>query len=230
MSIPEGAESARDAHVWKRDGFDHYVEPLWVSNRLFEEEKFTDSIWDPACGFGRICFSARHNGYRKIWGTDIVRRGQFNLDFEGDFLKLPQAADTADNIVTNPPFEKFKPFALHALSLARCKVAMIWTIRTLPAARWLESTPLRKVLLLTPRPSMPPGHTIEAGKTPSGGTADYCWLIWEQGFRGEPTFGWLKRDGNEHVAADGSSIGATDQPAIKHTESSPRSVGQPTGT
>jgi hypothetical protein len=44
-------------------------------------------------------------------------------------------------------------FALHALSLATAKVAMIFPVARLNAAHWLRATPLRRVWLLTPRPS-----------------------------------------------------------------------------
>jgi hypothetical protein len=41
--------------------------------------------------------------------------------------------------------------------------------------------PPRFVLALADRPSMPPGGTdIKA----EGGTMDYCWLVWERGYRG----------------------------------------------
>jgi hypothetical protein len=193
--IPEGAKRKLEAHEWKRAGADHYVEPHWVSRRLFEVERFYDGIWDPACGFGRIPTSAYEAGYRFIWKTDIAQRGEYFLDKTADFLSFERTPTTPENIICNPPFDLFKPFALHALELARRKVAMIWTVRTLPAARWLKETPLRKILLLTPRPSMPPGHVIASGGKASGGTADYCWLIWDQTYEGEAELSWLHRDG-----------------------------------
>jgi hypothetical protein len=50
------------------------------------------------------------------------------------------------------------------LELVPGKIAMIWLARRLNAARWLQDTPLARVYLLTPRPSMPPGHVILAGR------------------------------------------------------------------
>jgi hypothetical protein len=97
------------------------------------------------------------------------------------FLKC---GDTLDNVVSNPPFDIFRPFAERALKLARFKVAMIWLVRTLPAARWLQDTPLARILLLTPRPSMPPGHVIARGEKPGGGKQDFCWLIWDHAHSG----------------------------------------------
>jgi hypothetical protein len=94
-----------------------------------------------------------------------------------DFFSIRE--NDAD-IVSNPPFDLFKPFALRALEVCYEKVALIWLVRTLPAARWLQDTPLARILLLTPRPSMPPGHVIARGEKPGGGEQDFCWLIWNK--------------------------------------------------
>jgi hypothetical protein len=67
----------------------------------------------------------------------------------------------------------------------------------LPAAHWLESLPLETIWLLTPRPSMPPGHWITAGNNPSGGSQDFCWLVFDKQMQlgSAPRLRWLHRDG-----------------------------------
>ena len=185
-----GIARAENSHIWQREEHEHYVEPQWCSQRLFAVEKFEGTIDDPCCGFGRIPASGAAAGYR-VRARDIDDRGFAGCEVQ-DFLKC---GDTLDNVVSNPPFDIFQPFALHALKLARRKVAMIWLVRTLPAARWLRDTPLSKVLLLTPRPSMPPGHVIAAGEKPGGGKQDFCWLVWDKDHDGPATIGWLHRDG-----------------------------------
>jgi hypothetical protein len=178
------------AHIWNREEHEHYVEPEWCSQRLFQVEPFVQEIWDPACGFGRICESARAAGHA-VHGTDIVHRGYYPQTSTTDFLS---SSERWTNIVTNPPFDLFAGFVRHALQLARGKVAMIWLVRRLPAARWLKETPLQRIWWLTPRPSMPPGHTITAGEKPGGGTQDFCWLVWEQGRPYVGATDWLHRD------------------------------------
>ena len=152
------------AHIWNKEPDGFYVEPEWCSVRLFEIESFDGTIWDPACGIGRIAEAARRAGYRTI-ATDIVDRGcpQFDgaLDFLEDCGRIPAA-----NIVTNPPFTQCDQFVHRALELVPGKIAMIWLARRLNAARWLQDTPLARVYLLTPRPSMPPGRVILAGEKP----------------------------------------------------------------
>jgi hypothetical protein len=177
------------AHIWPRDENDFYVEPAWVSKRLFEVELFVEEIWDPACGFGTIVQSARDLGH-SAFGSDIVNRGIGGVGVM-DFFDHKEAPIA--NIVTNPPFNIAPAFALHALKIARLKVAIIFPTARLNAAHWLHDTPLARVWLLTPRPSMPPGRMIAGGQKAQGGKMDYCWLIFEQGYSG-PSLGWMRRD------------------------------------
>jgi hypothetical protein len=186
------------AHVWDREEHEHYVEPQWCSRRLFDVEPFVQEVWDPACGFGRIAESARGAGHA-VLATDIVDRKYPRAGATRNFLS---ETEPLANIVTNPPFDIFEDFANHALKLARNKVAMIWLVRRLPAARWLKRTPLVRVWWLTPRPSMPPGHTITAGQKPGGGTQDFCWLVWEQGREYAGASDWLHRDQAHAEAAE----------------------------
>jgi hypothetical protein len=181
-----------NAHRWEREPHEHYVEEHWCSRRLFETEPIEGMVWDPACGWGRICDSAIATGHT-IFYSDIVDRGYdpHGSKIVRDFLKPNWPV--VDNIVTNPPFDLFEQFAHHALTLTRRKVAMIWLVRRLNAAHWLEQTPLRRIYLMTPRPSMPPGHVIARGERPGGGTQDFCWLVWEHGFGGSAEVGWLQR-------------------------------------
>lgn len=180
---------AENSHIWQREEHEHYVEPEWCSKRLFDVEKFNGPIFDPACGFGNILKAASNAGH-DVWAADIVDRG-FPNTHVSDFLisKYNQI-----DIVSNPPFNKFKEFALHAIDNCYEKVAMIWLVRTLPAARWLQTTPLKTIWFLTPRPSMPPGHVITAGEKPGGGKQDFCWLVWDINFKGRPIINWLHRD------------------------------------
>jgi hypothetical protein len=182
-----------DAHIWAREAHEHYVEPEWCSRRLIEDEGFEGAIWDPACGFGTICESARKAGHTIVY-SDLCDRGYdpFNMKVIRDFLDCD--GKKVENIISNPPFNIADKFALHALTLALHKVAMVFPTARLNAAHWLKGTPLRRVWMMTPRPSMPPGYVIAAGEKPGGGKMDYCWLVWEQGYVGPAEICWLRRD------------------------------------
>jgi hypothetical protein len=187
-TTPTGRKPLK-AHIFNRAERDHYVEPAWCSARLFAVEQFTGSIVDPACGWGTIVVEALKAGYNAA-GFDLVDRGWDAIP--RDFL---QSATMFDNIVTNPPFDILPEFVSHAVRHARRKVATIAEVRRLPAARWLQQLPLARILLLTPRPSMPSGSYIKAGGKVGGGTKDFCWLVFDRGHVGPASVGWLTRDG-----------------------------------
>jgi hypothetical protein len=189
MSAPIQAQKALNAHIWNRGDNDWYIEPSWCSERLFAEEKFKAPIWDPCCGLGTIPEAAIGAGLEAV-GTDIVNRGYVGLSDTVDFLSC--TFGRCPNIVCSPPFNIVKAFALHALSLAD-KVAMVCPTARLNAARWLQGTPLMRVWLMTPRPSMPPGHVIRNGGKASGGKTDFCWLVWSKDHTGPAELRWLQR-------------------------------------
>lgn len=191
-----------NAHIWEREANEHYVEPEWCSRRLFEEEEFPNGvIHDPCCGFGTIPLAARGAGMIAT-GNDLVNRGWDRELSPHDFLspesflfhRLSAKPYIYQNIVCNPPFNIADKFAARALAIAEYKVAMIFPTARLNAAHWLKGTPLKTVWLMTPRPSMPPGHVIARGEKPGGGKMDYCWLVWEANFAGTPELKWLRRD------------------------------------
>lgn len=181
--------------LWKRHPQDFYIEPQWCSERLFAVERFEGRVWDPACGTGRIVMSAQRAGYETI-ASDISYRGGFPGVTRADFLKMPDDA-SEPNIVCNPPFGIAEQFVPHALKLAERKVAMLlpanW-VQGEKRSRWLQTTPLRRVYFLTPRPSMPPGPVLLKGLKPGNGTTDYAWFVWNRGYDGAPEIRWLRRD------------------------------------
>jgi hypothetical protein len=174
----------RSSYIWPRSKLDHYVEPLWVPQRHFDVEPYVGEVIDPAEGLGRIPQAARDHGHCAV-GSDIATGH--------DFFASNQVVA---NIVSNPPFDIIEEFTKHALRLARCKVALIWPLRRLPAARWLQDTPLRTIWCLTPRPSMPPAHVILNGGKVGGGKEDFVWLVFEHSYSGGPEVRWLHRDGD----------------------------------
>jgi hypothetical protein len=197
----------KQSHIFPADAFGHFVEPEWCSRRLFEVESFDRTIWDPCCGWGRVMQAAIDAGYH-TFGSDIVDRGAhsklsghfmwFLGDFLGDFLCDTPIVPPPFSIVGNPPFDKLQEFVERALALGAGKVAFIWRLQRLAAAKRLRDVPLARIYLLTPRPSMPPGSFIEAGGKVSGDSHDYCWLIFTPGYTGAPRVHWLLRDGGEN--------------------------------
>jgi hypothetical protein len=200
--IAPGAAKKVDAHLWERDPDDYYVEEEWCARRLFAVEKFEGTIVDPFCGSGRIVRAAIDAGY-DARGYDARARSDYVLvvqDFGSD--QWWPSHRPVHNIVGNPPFDRCgwkvqHEFIRLALERAERKAAFI-----LPAnfdcaeknATFLEQAPYRKKLILTPRPSMPPGRVIEAGGEAGGGKKDFAWYIFLKGYDGKPEAGWLRRN------------------------------------
>lgn len=203
MSGSARIKKAEASHIWEREANEHYVEERWCDDRLFEVERFDEgTLQDPCCGFGRIVEAGQRAGL-PIFGTDLVDRGFADMLGVRDFLTQ---TSRVGNIVSNPPFKIFPKIAKHALKLATHKVAMIWLVRRLAAATWLERTPLARIYYMNPRPSMPPGEFLRAvdrGEVDAetgeplkvgNGKQDFCWLVWDQQHKGPATTHWLRRD------------------------------------
>jgi hypothetical protein len=125
-------------------------------------------INDPCCGVGTIPEAAYRAGIGAT-GCDLVDRGYKGAWTEDFFASTwPR-----ENIVSNPPFDVARQFVLHALKLTGGKVAIIFPTQRLNAANgpkgkyWIRGLPLRRVWLLTPRPSMP-RHTRSSMKNEKG--------------------------------------------------------------
>ena len=200
---------------WARDPDAWYVEERWCADRLFEDEVFPGRTVDPCAGGGNIVLSGRAAGL-SIEGFDLRDRNpalvRGGFDFFQPLLYTP-GVWPADNIVSNPPFARWKEldreppngafarvedeFVRQALERIRCKLAVF-----LPAgwmngqerSRWLESLPLYRVYLCAPRPSCPPGTYLAAGKKPKDGQTDFSWYVFLKGYQGRPELRWLRRD------------------------------------
>lgn len=184
----------KQAHLWERDPHDWYVEPHECSTALFMVEDFQGTIWDPACGMGRIVQAARSVGHVAI-GSDIVSRSDL-CDRTSDFLERSHTP-LFRNIVTNPPFGLAELFVREALRILpkggklAVILPLVWLSGFSSKRNWLPQSPLKTVYSISPRPSMPPGRVIEAGVRPGNGTKDYAWLVWQKGHTGVASMKFL---------------------------------------
>lgn len=176
------------AHVWARDPNDWYLEGPETVAFLLARETFHGPVYDPACGSGNIVRTCMDHGL-EAFGTDLIRRTYGWPEwFVGvrDFLAGDVPVEAVD-VICNPPYYGSKgaeAFIRRALAIHRVgKVAMLVNAKFLFGDRrcsgLFRDKPPSRVLPIFPRPSIPTGEWLAAGNKASGGSEDFCWLVWE---------------------------------------------------
>lgn len=164
---------------------DWYMEDRWVSERLFDVEKFfPPKIVDPFCGSGRILDAAKLAGY-KTFGLDVVNRSHAHNFELGDVFKMDFPASQPRkgwSFVSNPPYDRVDELFDEMIKLGvSSKTVMFLPMAYLAGkAKRLKQLPLVRVWICKPRPNCLPGELIQSGVKPSGGKKDYAWFVFEE--------------------------------------------------
>lgn len=169
-----------------REKDDFYPTPPEGTHGLLMKEQFTGPIWEPACGDGAMARVLEKWGYEVI-ATDLVDRGYGTPRVEF----LMETKPLAPNIVTNPPFKMVTPFIKRALELSTGKVAMLLRLACLEGIerrKIFDNSPLARVWVFSKRLSMKRGG-YDGAET--GGMLAFAWFVWEHGYTGKPTLGWI---------------------------------------
>ncbi|CAM3238571.1 MULTISPECIES: hypothetical protein [Sphingomonas] len=189
------------AAPYERAADDWYVEPQWCVEQLADAIAFEHRtiIWDPCCGRGTIPDAFRSKGY-VAYGSDIVDRGCAHFlgayDVLGPSLPGALAGFSDVSAVTNPPFKIAEAIARQLLAKPLRRVAILQQLSFL-ASQGRQSLftdfPPSDVLVLSQRPSMPPGHMIAdlGDRAFRGGTTDFCWIVWTRPHDRETRTRWL---------------------------------------
>lgn len=120
-----------------------------------------------------------------VRATDLIDRGYGEAPH--DFLT---STYSSTNIITNPPFKLAEQFIRLSLSKTTKKVVMLGKLQLLEGAKrktMFESTPLKKVWVFSKRLTL----TRNGQKMDNGGMICFAWYVWEHGYDGDPTIGWL---------------------------------------
>lgn len=203
------------AHKWDRAPGEWYSDGPSAADALFKVEKFQHDITDPCCGMGNIVRMAWKHGYESA-GYDIEPRGYvrgasaacYISDRPMNFFDQSKYPVGLGDVVSNFPYARgpkledgsagprVEELAIdRALDLAEGKVAFLGDIKWMVARMaWLRSRGLMRIWVLTPRLSILPGLSIQAGEIPGGGSKDYCWYVFRKGADVEPTIREAARD------------------------------------
>ena len=100
------------------------------------------------------------------------------------------------DIITNPPYRYAKEFVEHALDIVGDgrKVAMFLKLTFLESKSrraLFEKYPPKRIWVFSERVQCAKNGDFETYKQGVGTAVAYAWYIWEKGYRGETTVGWI---------------------------------------
>jgi hypothetical protein len=153
MSLLPG--KLRALHKRPRQADDWYRESRKAVVSLFEAVTFSGTVHDPCCGEGLIVEIAREYGYEAT-GADLIDRGfgETGIDFLSDWTPR-------DALAFNAPYRRNEEFIAHSFEVAAGQIAALVRVPFLSGQQRYRDlyrvTPPSLVLVLSRRPSMPPG-------------------------------------------------------------------------
>ena len=155
-------------------GRDFFPTPPWATFALIDNEKFSGEIWECACGDGSMSRVLKQTG-QPVRSSDLYDRGYGEVGV--DFL---HATRTADNIVTNPPYNCAEGFVASGFRLANRKFALLLRLAFLEGANRANTIffkmPPARVWVFSERITFYP-----SGVEPKGsGTTAYAWFVWDK--------------------------------------------------
>ncbi len=168
------------------NGPDFFPTPRWATFALIDNEKFEGEIWESACGDGAMSRVLEETG-QLVRSSDLFDRGYGEVGF--DFLKPHRSAD---NIVTNPPYNCAEGFVASGVKHANRKFALLLRLAFLEGANRANTIfariPPARVWVFSERITFYP-----SGIQPKGsGTTAYAWFVWDKDAPSLTELKWLK--------------------------------------
>lgn len=168
------------------DGPDYFPTPAWATFALIDNEEFVGEIWEPACGNGAMARVLERTG-RSVYSSDLYDRGYGDAGL--DFLN---PARSADNIVTNPPFNCAEGFVASGVKHARHKFALLLRLAFLEGANRANTifsrNPPARVWVFSERITFYP----EGAERKGTGTTAYAWFVWDKQSANRTELKWFK--------------------------------------
>jgi hypothetical protein len=168
------------------DGPDFFPTPRWATYALIDNEKFTGSTWECACGDGAMS-EVLEQATPRVLSTDLYDRGFGEAGH--DFLK---ASRKADNIITNPPYNCAEGFVANGLKLANHKFALLLRLAFLEGANRANTifskAPPARVWVFSERITFYMKGATQAGS----GTTAYAWFVWDKDAPSATELKWFK--------------------------------------
>ena len=168
------------------DGPDFFPTPPWATFALIDNEKFSGDIWECACGDGAMSRVLEQTG-RPTYSSDLYERGYG--DHGRDFLTPHRSAD---NIITNPPYNCAEGFVASGVESAKRKFALLLRLAFLEGANRANTIfariPPARVWVFSERITFYPKDVNPKGS----GTTAYAWFVWDKDAVGSTELRWFK--------------------------------------
>lgn len=155
---------------------------------LLKEETFNHNIWECCNGLSHLSNLLISEGYN-VKKSDIIK---YQEDIEIiDFLENKDKWE--GDIITNPPYTKATEFIIKALDTVQegNKIAMYLKINFLASQKrraLFQNNPPRTIYVMCTRFDCVKDGDFEKYKN---GAVDYCWIVWEKGYKGETKIKWI---------------------------------------
>ncbi len=180
--------SVRRCNIRSKDAEvnDYYATEPKATELLLEQEKFSQNIWEPACGEGHISKVLQEHGHT-VFSSDLIYRGYGTGKV--NFLNIDDTFD--GDIITNPPYKYAKEFVEQALRVVTPghKVAMFLKLT------FLEGQARRALFRECP----PLTVYVSSGRLQCGKNGEfygasavaYAWFVWRKGYLGPTHIKWI---------------------------------------
>jgi hypothetical protein len=173
-------------------GPDFFPTPAWATHALIDNEAFQGEIWESACGNGAMSQVLEHASPSVI-SSDLYDRGYGEPGV--DFLDTKRSAD---NIVTNPPYNAAEGFVRAGVGQAKRKFALLLRLAFLEGANRANTIfadcPPSRVWVFSERITFYPAGAVQQGS----GTTAYAWFVWDKDASSGTELKWLK-PGYKHL-------------------------------
>lgn len=168
------------------NGPDFFPTPPWATFALVDNESLKGDVWECACGDGAMS-RVLEQANTAVFSSDLYQRGYGEPGI--DFL-TPQRS--ADNIITNPPYNCAEGFVASGVSHARKKFALLLRLAFLEGANRANTIfsrmPPSRVWVFSERITFYPAGAERKGT----GTTAYAWFVWDKDAPNRTELRWFK--------------------------------------
>ena len=176
---------------------DYYATQPKAVKLLLDNERFSDIVWEPACGGGHVADVLKEYGYN-VKVSDLIDRGYSETEVI-DFLSITGNNTNSYDIITNPPYKYAKEFVEKSLevSVDGTKIAMFLKLQFLEGQARKElflTNPPKVVYVSSSRLGCAKNGDFKTGKNGElmiESAVAYAWFVWEKGFNGDTIIKWI---------------------------------------